>query len=48
MSDAPVAKGPPQFRPLKRTVVAFDKKVAPSTAALTEDFSKINATRFKS
>ena len=46
MSDAPVAKGPPQFRPLKRTAVAFDKKVAPSTAALTEDFSKINGIAF--
>lgn len=46
MADAPVARGPPQFKPLKRTAVAFDSKVAPTTAALTEDFSKIVGIAF--
>lgn len=40
MADAP-KKGPPRFQPLKRTAVAYDKKVGPTEAALAEDFSKI-------
>jgi hypothetical protein len=33
-------KGPPKFKPLVRTAVRVDSQVAPSKAALAEDFSK--------
>ena len=33
-------KGPPKFKPLVRTVVTVDSQIAPSKAALAEDFSK--------
>lgn len=46
MSDAPVARGPLKFKPLKRTAVEFDPKIAPSEAAVAEDFSKIREIAF--
>uniref|UniRef100_A0A6C0KZB9 Helicase ATP-binding domain-containing protein n=1 Tax=viral metagenome TaxID=1070528 RepID=A0A6C0KZB9_9ZZZZ len=33
-------KGPPKFKPLVRTTVTVDSQIAPSKAALAEDFSK--------
>ena len=46
MADAPKTSGPPKFKPLKRTSIAYEPKIAPSEAEVTEDFSKIREIAF--
>jgi hypothetical protein len=47
MSEAPVvAKGPKQYRQLKRTTVSIVPTIAPSEAIISEDFSKIIPIEF--